>query len=212
MDLRHVVITSVDRDDLPDGGAALWAETIECVRREAPGCAVEVLIPDFRHSGPGALETVMAARPDILNHNIETVPRMFPVARKGGDYQVSLGVLQRAKELAPGVPTKSGMMVGLGETDAEIRQVLHDLRAVGVDIVTIGQYLAPEQTAFYLPVDRFVTPAEFDDWRDFAKGLGFRHAECGPLVRSSYHAEKQAGGRRPSSVAPSSVQDPPDGA
>ncbi len=200
LDLRHVVITSVDRDDLPDGGAAVWAETIDRVRADAPGCAVEVLIPDFRNTTEGALEMVLAAKPDILNHNIETVPRLFPVARKGGDYQVSLGVLQRARELAPDVPTKSGMMVGLGETDPEILQVLTDLRAVGVELVTIGQYLAPEKSAFYLPVDRYVTPDEFKGWTRTCRELGFRHGECGPLVRSSYHAEKQAAGRRPSEL------------
>jgi len=201
LDLRHTVITSVDRDDLPDGGAEVWAETIRAVRRDAPGCAVEVLIPDFRHAEGDALSIVMDARPDILNHNIETVPRLFPVARKGGDYQISLGVLRRARERCPDIPTKSGMMLGLGETDPEVRQVLHDLRAVGVDIVTIGQYLAPEQNnGFYLPIDRFVPPEEFDEWTRFARSIGFRHAECGPLVRSSYHAEKQAGGRRSSEV------------
>ncbi len=198
MNLRHVVITSVDRDDLDDGGAAIWAESIRRIRETAPGTAVEVLIPDFRNAPPSALESVMAERPDILNHNIETVPRLFPVARKGGDYAFSLDVLRRAKSLQPDIPTKSGMMVGLGETDAEVLGVLHDLRAVDVDIVTIGQYLAPEQSGFYLPVDRFVTPEEFAEWTRTCRRLGFRHGECGPLVRSSYHAEQQAGGQRPS--------------
>jgi lipoic acid synthetase len=200
MDLRHVVITSVDRDDLDDGGAAIWAECIRRIREVAPGTAVEVLIPDFRNAPDSALEAVMAERPDILNHNIETVPRLFPVARKGGDYEFSLDVLRRAKALQPDIPTKSGMMVGLGETDPEILQVLHDLRAVDVDIVTIGQYLAPEQSAFYLPVDRFVTPEEFVEWTRTCRRLGFKHGECGPLVRSSYHAEQQAMGQRPSDV------------
>jgi len=201
MDLRHVVITSVDRDDLDDGGAAIWAECIRRIRETSPGTAVEVLIPDFRHAPESALERVMAERPDILNHNIETVPRLFPVARKGGDYEFSLDVLRRAKALQPDIPTKSGMMVGLGETDPEVLQVLHGLRAVDVDIVTIGQYLAPEKNAFYLPVDRFVTPDEFLEWTRTCRRLGFKHGECGPLVRSSYHAEQQAAGQRPSEVA-----------
>lgn len=197
MNLRHVVITSVDRDDVADGGASVWAATIRAVREKAPRCAVEVLIPDFRNTPPEALAIVLAERPDILNHNIETVPRLFPKARMGGDYDFSLSVLARAKELAPDIPTKSGMMLGLGEEEHEIRQVLIDLRAAGVDLVTLGQYLAPEQNAFYLPVERFVHPDEFKAWKDFGRELGFRHVESGPLVRSSYHAEKQAGGERP---------------
>lgn len=202
MDLRHAVLTSVDRDDVPDGGAAVWAETIRAIRRAAPGCAVEVLIPDFRRSAPGSLETVLAERPDILNHNIETVPRLFPLARKGGDYAFSLGVLRRAHELAPKIPTKSGIMLGLGERDDEVHAVLRDLRAAGVSIVTMGQYLAPERNAFYLPVRRFVTPEAFAEFARFGREeLGFRHVEAGPLVRSSYHAEKQAGGRRPADGA-----------
>ena len=196
MNLRHAVITSVDRDDLPDGGAYVWAETIREIRKAAPGCAVEVLIPDFRHSAEGALESVMAARPDILNHNIETVPRLFPLARKGGDYEFSISLLARAKQLSPGTPTKSGMMLGLGERDDEVRRVLGDLRSAGVEIVSMGQYLAPEKNAFYLPVARFVHPDEFAAWARYGKDLGFRHVEAGPLVRSSYHAEKQAGGTR----------------
>jgi lipoic acid synthetase len=197
MNLRHAVITSVDRDDLPDGGAAIWAETIREIRKASPGCAVEVLIPDFRKSAAGALEVVMAARPDILNHNIETVPRLFPMARKGGDYEFSIDLLRRAKAISPATPTKSGIMLGLGERDDEIRQVLGDLRAAGVEIVSMGQYLAPERNAFYLPVARFVHPDEFAAWARYGKDLGFRHVEAGPLVRSSYHAEKQAGGKRP---------------
>ena len=143
---------------------------------------------------------MLAAKPDVFNHNIETVPRLFPKARMGGDYEVSLNVLKRAKELAPDIPTKSGMMLGLGEEDHEIRQVLIDLREHGVDLVTLGQYLAPEQNAFYLPVDRYVTPEEFGTWADYGHELGFRHVESGPLVRSSYHAEKQANGERPRPV------------
>ena len=197
MNLRHVVITSVDRDDLADGGASGWAATIRAVREHAPGCAVEVLIPDFRGATDDALETLLAERPDIVNHNIETVPRLFPVARRGGDYEFSLDVLRRAAARLPDVPTKSGMMLGLGETDAEVRAVLEDLREAGVDLVTLGQYLAPERSPFYLPVDRFVTPEEFDRWAECGRDLGFRHVEAGPLVRSSYHAEKQANGQRP---------------
>ena len=197
MSLRHAVITSVDRDDLPDGGASIWAQTIRAIRAASPGCAVEVLVPDFRRSAAGALETVMAERPDILNHNIETVPRLFPMARKGGDYEFSIGVLRRAKELSPKTPTKSGLMLGLGERDDEVRRVLGDLRDAGVDIVSMGQYLAPAKNAFYLPVARFVHPDEFAAWSRYGRDLGFRHVEAGPLVRSSYHAEKQAGGRRP---------------
>ena len=198
MNLRHIVITSVDRDDLADGGAAVWAATIRAVREAAPGCAVEVLIPDFRKSNGDALEVVLRERPHIVNHNIETVPRLFPVARRGGDYRASLEVLRRAKTLLPGTPTKSGMMLGLGERDDEVRQVLGDLREAGVEIVTLGQYLAPEKNAFYLPVARFLHPDEFSAWARYGKDdLGFRHVEAGPLVRSSYHAESQAQGRRP---------------
>jgi lipoic acid synthetase len=200
MNLRHVVITSVDRDDVQDGGASVWAATIRAVREKAPLCAVEVLIPDFRNTPEEALATVLAERPDIVNHNIETVPRLFPKARMGGDYAFSLGVLARAKALAPDIPTKSGMMLGLGEEEHEIRQVLIDLREAGVQLVTLGQYLAPEQNAFYLPVERFVHPDEFAAWKAFGRELGFRHVESGPLVRSSYHAEKQAHGERPRPV------------
>ncbi|MCG3135195.1 MAG: Lipoyl synthase [Planctomycetes bacterium] len=197
MNLRHAVITSVDRDDVPDGGASVWAATIREIRRQAPGCAVEVLIPDFRRSAPGSLDVVLAERPDIVNHNIETVPRLFPMARKGGDYRFSLDVLRRAAEADPSRPAKSGIMLGLGERDDEVRDVLRDLRAAGVQIVSMGQYLAPEKNAFYLPVHRFVTPDEFAAWAAWGRELGFRHVEAGPLVRSSYHAEKQAGGSRP---------------
>jgi lipoic acid synthetase len=156
-----------------------------------------VLIPDFRKSAPGSLEVVLAESPDIVNHNIETVPRLFPLARKGGDYRFSLDLLRRAKQVLPERPTKSGIMVGLGERDDEIRAVLADLRAAGVEIVSMGQYLAPEKNAFYLPVQRFVHPDEFAEWTRVGREMGFRHVEAGPLVRSSYHAEKQAGGERP---------------
>jgi lipoic acid synthetase len=185
----------------------VWAETIRAVRRAAPGCAVEVLIPDFRKSAAGALETVLDARPDIVNHNIETVPRLFPLARKGGDYAFSLALLRRSREVLPGTPTKSGMMLGLGERDDEVKVVLADLRAAGVELVTLGQYLAPEKNAFYLPVHRFVHPDEFTAWARYGRALGFRHVEAGPLVRSSYHAEKQADGRRNEPAAAAGTPD-----
>lgn len=200
MNLRHAVITSVDRDDAPDGGASVWAATIREIRRAAPRCAIEVLVPDFRRSAPGSLEIVLAERPDIVNHNIETVPRLFPMARKGGDYRFSIEVLRHARRVVPDRPTKSGMMLGLGERDDEVRAVLGDLREAGVEIVTMGQYLAPERNAFYLPVRRFVPPDEFAAWARLGREMGFRHVEAGPLVRSSYHAEKQAGGARPHAV------------
>ena len=207
MNLRHAVITSVDRDDVADGGASVWAATIQAIREQAPKCAVEVLVPDFRNCTSEALETVLAAKPDIFNHNIETVPRLFPKARMGGDYAFSLSVLRRAKELAPDIPTKSGMMLGLGEEAHEIKQVLIDLRECGVELITMGQYLAPEQNAFYLPVDRFVTPLEFEQWAEYGRELGFRHVESAPLARSSYHAEKQANGERPNPVADEQAQE-----
>jgi lipoic acid synthetase len=196
------VITSVDRDYVADGGASVWAATIHAIREQAPTCAVEVLVPDFRNCSSEALEIVLAAKPDIFNHNIETVPRLFPKARMGGDYAFSLSVLRRAKELAPDIPTKSGMMLGLGEEDHEVKQVLIDLRENGVEVLTLGQYLAPGQNAFYLPVDRFVTPLEFDQWAEYGREIGFRHVEAAPLARSSYHAEKQANGERPNPETP----------
>ncbi len=190
MGLRHVVVTSVDRDDVPDGGASVFAAVVREVRRLCPGTAVELLVPDFRFCRVDAIATVMDAGPDFLNHNIETVPRLFPSARKGGDYAVSLRLLAEVKRRWPAVPTKSGMMLGLGERDDEIDAVLRDLRASGVDILTLGQYLQPG--IGYLPVERFYEPAEFDAWRERAMALGFAHCESGPLVRSSYHAERQA--------------------
>jgi lipoic acid synthetase len=188
MGLKYVVVTSVDRDDLEDGGATIFARTIEALRRRLSGCQVEVLIPDFRGS-EDALETVLRARPDILNHNLETVPRLYPVARRGSRYERSLRLLERAHELAPSIPTKSGLMVGLGETLEELRAVLADLSAVGVAIVTIGQYLRP--SGEQLPVARFYTPAEFATLQQEGLRLGIRHVESGPLVRSSYHAHEQ---------------------
>jgi len=188
MGLKYVVVTSVDRDDLKDGGAAVFARTIEALRRRIAGCQVEVLIPDFRGSDE-ALETVQHAQPDILNHNIETVPRLYPVARRGSRYQRSLRLLTRAREIAPSIPTKSGLMVGLGETFEELLAVLKDLSGVGVDIVTIGQYLRP--SGEQLPVARFYSPQEFSTLQQEGLRLGIRHVESGPLVRSSYHAHQQ---------------------
>jgi len=188
MGLKYVVVTSVDRDDLKDGGATIFARTIEALRRRIAGCQVEVLIPDFRGSDD-ALETVLRAQPDILNHNVETVPRLYPVARRGSRYERSLRLLTRAREIAPSIPTKSGLMVGLGETFDELLAVLKDLGVVGVDIVTIGQYLRPSRGQ--LPVARFYSPQEFSSLKQEGRRLGIRHVESGPLVRSSYHAHEQ---------------------
>jgi len=189
MGLRYVVVTSVDRDDLKDGGSTLFAQTIEALRRRVEGCKVEVLIPDFRGSDE-ALETVLKARPDILNHNIETVPRMYRVARRGSRYERSLRLLEHSREIDPAIPTKSGLMVGLGETMEELFGVLGDLAGVGVDIVTIGQYLRP--SGEQLPVARFYTPEEFATLKNEGLRRGLRHVESGPLVRSSYHAHEQS--------------------
>lgn len=189
MGLKYIVVTSVDRDDLEDGGSALFARTIEALRQAISQVKVEVLIPDFRGSDE-ALETVLAARPDVLNHNTETVPRLYAVARRGSRYERSLRLLGRSRELAPAIPTKSGLMVGLGETYEEIRAVLADLSAAGVDIVTIGQYLRP--SGEQLPVARFYAPEEFEALKREGEALGIRHVESGPLVRSSYHAHEQS--------------------
>ena len=186
--LRHVVITSVTRDDLDDGGAAIFAATLRQLKQRDPGLGVEVLVPDFQGNWQ-ALETVMAAGPDILNHNLESVPRLYGRVRPKAIYARSLELLRRAKALAPRTPTKSGLMVGLGETRAELLAVFADLRAHDVDVLTVGQYLRP--TLRHLPVERHVTPAEFDDLKQEARRMGFRHVESGPLVRSSYHAHAQ---------------------
>ena len=187
MRLRHAVVTSVSRDDLADGGASLFAATIREIRRLNPQTSVEVLIPDFQGS-VDALRTVTQARPDVLNHNVETVERLQRRVRAKASYARSLEVLRQAKALAPGGLTKSGLMVGLGEARDEVLQTLADLRGVGCDIVTIGQYLRPSQA--HLPVERYYTPEEFDDLRDEALRLGLRHVESAPLVRSSYHAHE----------------------
>jgi lipoic acid synthetase len=184
--LRHAVITSVNRDELEDGGASIFAETIRQIRRLLPTCAVEVLIPDFE-GNEDALATVLAEHPDILNHNIETVRRLFPPIRPQGKYDRSIELLGRAKRL--GARTKSGLIVGMGETVEEIREVMHDLRGAGCDILTIGQYLQP--TRQHLPVTRFYHPDEFASLKAEGLALGFSHVESGPLVRSSYHAEQQ---------------------
>ena len=186
MNLKHAVITSVNRDELPDGGASVWAETIRQVRLQAPGTSVEVLIPDFCGDWD-ALQTVLDQKPDILNHNIESVPRLYKQVRPQAKYRRSLELLKRAK--ARGFVTKTGMMLGLGEEADEIDRVLDDLVSIGCDILTLGQYLQP--TPNHLPVARWVHPDEFADWKSRGKLKGLRHVESGPLVRSSYHAEKQ---------------------
>jgi len=191
--LRHAVVTSVNRDELADGGAWVFAETIRQIRRLSPTCAVEVLIPDFE-GNEEALATVVAEHPDILNHNIETVPRLFPSIRPQGKYGRSIGMLACARRL--GAVTKSGLIVGMGETMEEVREVMRDLRAAGCQILTIGQYLQP--TKQHLPVARFYHPGEFLELKTEGLALGFRHVESGPLVRSSYHAEQQASPHQPS--------------
>ena len=183
--LSHVVVTSVDRDDLPDGGAAHFAAVIDALHKAAPGTTVEVLTPDFLRKD-GAIETVVAARPDVFNHNLETVPRLYPTIRPGARYFTSLRLLSRVKELARTMFTKSGLMVGLGETREEILQVMDDLRAADVDFLTVGQYLQP--TPKHAPIDRFWTPAEFDELALLARAKGFLVVSASPLTRSSYHA------------------------
>ena len=193
LNLAHAVITSVNRDDLPDGGAAHWAETIRQVRALNPECKVEVLIPDF-NGDEAALNTVLDAAPDVLNHNTETIARLYRRVRPDAEYQQSLTLLRRAAERRDrelhSMMTKSGIMVGLGETFDEVVELMKDLRASSCDIMTIGQYLQP--SARRLPVERYVTPDEFDRWRDIGRDLGFKHVQSSPLTRSSYHAREQA--------------------
>jgi len=184
--LAHVVVTSVDRDDLADGGAEHFAQTIRAIRHRAPATTIEVLVPDFLRCGPQALATVVAARPDVLNHNLETVPGLYPEVRPGARYFHSLRLLQRVKELDPAMFTKSGIMVGLGEDRQAVGQVMDDLRAADVDFLTIGQYLQP--TPKHHRVDRFVTPEEFAAYAASARGKGFLMVSATPLTRSSYHA------------------------
>jgi lipoic acid synthetase len=188
--LKYVVVTSVDRDDLRDGGAAHFVACIDEIRRTSPATTIEVLVPDFRGRLERALDVLVGAPPDVMNHNLETVPRLYRSARPGGDYAHSLRLLQEFKQRHPSVPTKSGLMVGLGETDEEILAVMRDLRAHEVDMVTIGQYLQP--SPHHLPVERYVEPAAFSRFEEEARALGFRHAAVGALVRSSYHADRQA--------------------
>lgn len=195
LNLAHTVITSVNRDDLPDGGAAHWAETIRQVRALNPDCKIEVLIPDF-NGDARALNTVLDAEPDVLNHNTETIARLYRRVRPDAGYQQSLDLLKRAAERRDreqrGMLTKSGIMVGLGESFDEVVELMKDLRAVSCDIMTIGQYLQPH--ARRLPVERYVTPEEFDRWHDVGMSMGFRHVQSSPLTRSSYHAREQANG------------------
>jgi len=189
LSLGHCVLTSVNRDELPNGGAHIFANTIREIRKRVPNCTVEVLIPDFK-GDRAALKEIMDAQPEILNHNTETVPRLYRTVRPQANYQQTLKVLSGAKELDPDAVTKSGIMVGLGETKEEVTQVLHDLREHDVDILTIGQYLRP--TPLHLPVYRYVHPDEFHEFKEIALDIGFRWVESAPLVRSSYHAEAQA--------------------
>ena len=185
--LRHAVITSVNRDELPDGGSHIFARTVEAVHRRCPQTTIEVLIPDFQGNWE-ALAEVVAAAPEILNHNLETVPRLYPTMRPQARYERSLELLDRARQLGPSA-TKSGMMLGAGENRDETEQSIRDLARAGCSILTLGQYLSP--SAQHVPVDRFLHPDEFTELGDFARGLGFRHVESGPLVRSSYHAARQ---------------------
>lgn len=187
MNLNHVVITSVNRDDLPDGGAAQFGRCIEAVRDLSPDTTIEVLIPDLCGNW-AALEAILQARPNVLNHNTETIPRLYRRVRPQGDYGRTLELLERSRQLAPWVYTKSGIMAGLGETDAEVRQVMADLRQVDCDIITIGQYLQP--SAKHLALQDFVTPAQFDAWRQAGEAMGFLQVVSSPLTRSSYHAEQ----------------------
>ena len=188
MGLRHVVITSVDRDDLPNGGAEVFAACISEIRRRLPDTSVEVLIPDFK-GNPDALRIIVAARPDILNHNLETIARLYRIARPGGRYQRALELLRNAKAIDPALMTKSGLICGLGEEWDELLAAMRDVRAQQVDILTLGQYLRPSDQ--HLPIARWYTPDEFAELKRFGMSLGFRHVESGPLVRSSYHAWEQ---------------------
>jgi len=188
--LSYVVVTSVDRDDLRDGGAQHFVDCISEIRKTSPRTTIEVLVPDFRGRLDRALGILDAAPPDVMNHNLETVPRLYRQARPGGDYRHSLTLLKRFKERHPAVPTKSGLMVGLGERDEEILEVMRDLRAHDVDMLTIGQYLQP--SPHHLPVERYVEPSAFRNFEEQARSMGFKHAAVGALVRSSYHADQQA--------------------
>ena len=191
MGLRYVVITSVDRDDLRDGGAGHFRACIAAVRRHCPQTRVEILTPDFRGRMDVALDILAEAPPDVFNHNLETVPRLYRKVRPGSDYQYSLDLLRRAGTIVPGLPTKSGLMLGLGETRQEVLDVMRDMRAHDVDMLTVGQYLQP--SAYHLNVERYWTPEEFDELRERGEEMGFANVASGPMVRSSYHADRQAG-------------------
>ena len=193
MKLKHVVVTSVDRDDLRDGGAAHFRECIKEIRTQSPNTNIEVLVPDFRGRMNVALEVLAECPPDIFNHNLESIPRLYKAVRPGSDYQWSLDLIKKFQAQHPNVPTKSGLMLGLGETIDEIKQVMQDLRDHHCQMLTLGQYLQPSR--HHLAVERFVTPAEFDDLAVVAKGMGFEHVASGPMVRSSYHADLQAEGK-----------------
>jgi len=201
--LRYAVITSVNRDDRKDGGAQLFALTIEAIRERIPGCKVEVLVPDFQGSHP-AMNIVMRAAPDVLNHNTETVPRLYRQVRLGARYERSLDMLRYAKQTRSQTPIKSGLMLGLGETQEEVLQVIRDLRDHDVDILTLGQYLRPSPK--HLPIYRYVPQGEFDDYKRFAVELGYAHVEAGPLVRSSYHADASLHGQDENSLAAGSIE------
>jgi lipoyl synthase len=188
MNLQHVVLTSVDRDDLPDFGAWAFAETVRQIKAVLPGCSVECLVPDFQGQ-ESSIRAVLEADPDIYNHNTETVPRLYKKCRPGGRYERVMEIFRVSKRLAPTIPTKTGMILGMGETIEEVKVVMRDLRDVDVDILTLGQYLRP--SADHIPIDRYVTPDEFAHLREFGMAMGFRHVESGPLVRSSYHAWEQ---------------------
>lgn len=188
LSLQYVVITSVTRDDLSDGGASIFAQTTEEIKRSAPDCQVEVLIPDFTGSIP-SLKVVLEAKPDVVNHNMETVKRLYPIVRKGADYQRSLALLQNAKMINKSITTKSGIIIGLGERWDEIIELMHDLRSAECDLLTIGQYLSPSED--HLPVARFYRPDEFKELKIVGERMGFAHVESAPLVRSSYHAKDQ---------------------
>lgn len=190
LNLNYVVITSVDRDDLRDGGAGHFSQCIKEIRKSSPSTRIEILVPDFRGRLERALGTIELSPPDVMNHNLETVPRLYKQVRPGADYQHSLKLLRDFKSLNPDVPTKSGLMLGLGETDAEIIEVMRDLRANKVDMITLGQYLQPSD--HHLPVTRYVDPGMFRKYEVLARQMGFVHAACGPMVRSSYHADQQA--------------------
>jgi lipoic acid synthetase len=188
MQLRHAVITSVDRDDLPDFGAFIFAETIRQIKQRLPDCSVEVLVPDFQ-GNEDSIRAVLEAGPDIYNHNTETVPRLYKRCRPGGRYARVMEIFRTAKRIAPHIPTKTGIILGMGETLEEVEIVMRDLRDLDVDILTLGQYLRPSES--HIPIDRYVTPDEFRQMREIGMSMGFRHVESGPLVRSSYHAWEQ---------------------